>query len=258
MDYKSIYYPESRFGGFTDIDGTIAFYTRVNALLTPDSTILDVGCGRGENINDDNVGIRRNFRNLRGKCKKVIGIDVDYAARNNPFIDEFKLLQNIEWPLANETIDLCLCDNVIEHVKDIDKFFGEIRRVLKPEGYLCLRTPNILSYFGLCSKIIFPKKHPDALSKVQKDRKHQDIFPTFYRCNTKRKLSRKLKEYNFDAYVYGYEAEPSYLSFSRISYALGVWHQRFAPNAAKITLFGFGIKKRLKPIGYKNGDNLSQ
>jgi hypothetical protein len=27
-DYKKIYYPESQVGDFTDIDGTIAFYTR--------------------------------------------------------------------------------------------------------------------------------------------------------------------------------------------------------------------------------------
>jgi hypothetical protein len=24
MDYKVIYYPESKFGGFTDVDGTVA------------------------------------------------------------------------------------------------------------------------------------------------------------------------------------------------------------------------------------------
>jgi len=27
------HYPESRFGGFSDIDGTVTFYSRVNALL---------------------------------------------------------------------------------------------------------------------------------------------------------------------------------------------------------------------------------
>jgi len=27
------FYPESRFGGFTQIDGTVAFYSRVQALV---------------------------------------------------------------------------------------------------------------------------------------------------------------------------------------------------------------------------------
>ena len=45
--YRQIYYPESRFGGFTHVDATINFYSRVHELLTPSSIILDVGCGRG-------------------------------------------------------------------------------------------------------------------------------------------------------------------------------------------------------------------
>lgn len=39
------FYPEARFGGFSDIDGTMAFYLRVNALLGCDSVVLDFGCG---------------------------------------------------------------------------------------------------------------------------------------------------------------------------------------------------------------------
>ena len=42
------FYPETTFGGFTRVDGTMAFYLRVRSLLCPDSVVLDVGCGRGE------------------------------------------------------------------------------------------------------------------------------------------------------------------------------------------------------------------
>ena len=37
------FYPESRFGGFTDIDGTVAFYSRVNALVKPLYVVVDFG-----------------------------------------------------------------------------------------------------------------------------------------------------------------------------------------------------------------------
>lgn len=47
MDNKERFYPEARFGGFTDIDGTIAFFNRVNSLIETSSVVLDVGCGRG-------------------------------------------------------------------------------------------------------------------------------------------------------------------------------------------------------------------
>jgi hypothetical protein len=52
MPYKSRFFPETRFGGFTYVDGTVNFFTRVNALLEPGSVVLDVGCGRGGYVAD--------------------------------------------------------------------------------------------------------------------------------------------------------------------------------------------------------------
>ena len=42
------------------------------------------------------------------------------------------------------------------------------------------------------------------------------------------------------AVVYGYEAEPSYLHFSKLSYGLGVLHQKFAPGFLRPAIFAFG------------------
>ena len=64
MSYKEVFYPECRFGGLTDIDGTIIFYTRVNSLLNPSFTVLDLGCGRGVG-QEDPVEISRKLRTLR-------------------------------------------------------------------------------------------------------------------------------------------------------------------------------------------------
>ena len=40
-DRKSIFYSESRFGGFTDLDGT-ALYLRVNALAASKDVVLEL------------------------------------------------------------------------------------------------------------------------------------------------------------------------------------------------------------------------
>jgi len=61
---RSRFYPESRFGGFSDVDGTVAFYARVQAILTPESVVLDVGCGRGAGLQDDRVEYRRDLLRL--------------------------------------------------------------------------------------------------------------------------------------------------------------------------------------------------
>ncbi|MFU8771779.1 MAG: SAM-dependent methyltransferase, partial [Anaerolineales bacterium] len=89
MDYKSIFYPESRFGGFSNVDGTIAFYQRVNSLIDLETIVIDVGCGRGA-YQDDPIPYRKQLRELRHNCSRVIGIDVDPSAKDNPFVDEFR------------------------------------------------------------------------------------------------------------------------------------------------------------------------
>jgi len=238
-DLKEAHYPETRFGGFTDVDGTVAFYTRVNALLSPESVVLDFGCGRGAH-SDDPVAYRRELRNLSGRAKKVIGIDVDRAAATNPFVDEFRILESDRWPLESCTVDLVLSDCVLEHLPDPRGFFGESRRVLRPGGLLCVRTTNSWSYVGLLSRLVPNRAHARILRHVQDQRKEEDVFPALYRCNSTGKIRRELRVHGFDGVVYGHEAEPSYLSFSRVAYALGVTHQKIAPSCFAPTIFAFG------------------
>jgi len=242
MSYKNDFYPESKFGGFSNIDGTIAFYSRVNALLASSSNVLDVGCGRGIYI-DDLVILRRNLRILKGKARKVIGIDVDPSAKDNPYIDEFLSLDSDRWPVDDESLDLVLCDNVLEHIKDPDLFFKEANRVVRRGGNICIRTPNSWNYIALFSRVIPNKYHSKVTATVQESRKEEDVFPTYYRCNTVAKIRSKLNRYGFENnVVYGYEAEPSYLSFSKFAYWIGVLHQKYAPNIFKATVIAFGSK----------------
>jgi SAM-dependent methyltransferase len=242
--FKERHYPETRFGGFTDVDGTIAFYTRVHSLLTESSIVLDVGSGRGAYA-DDNVPVRKNLRILKGKVARVIGLDVDPAAQSNPFQDEFRLLKNSVWPVEDASIDLCLSDYVLEHIEHPESFFENCRRVLKNGGYLCIRTPNAWSYVAWFSKLVPDRLHSRVLARVQEERKEEDVFPTHYRCNSLPRLRRMLDRYGFEHVVYGYEAEPSYLEFSALAYALGALHQRFAPRFLRPAMHAFARVRKL-------------
>lgn len=237
------FFPESRFGGFTDIDGTVAFYQRIHAMITPETTVLDVGCGRGGGC-EDPIPYRRDLRHLRGKAARVIGIDVDPAATDNPLLDEFHLLEGDRWPLPDDSVDLCISDFVLEHVSDPDRFFQELRRVLRPGGHVCIRTPNLLSYVGLLSHLMPNRLHARVLKRAQPDRQERDIFPTVYRCNTIGSLRRMLRRHAFDAVVYGYEAEPSYLRFSRVAFALGLCYRWLAPGFLRTCLFAYARLSR--------------
>ena len=121
-EYKALFYPESTFGGITDIDGSVAFYCRVNALLQPSFVAVDFGCGRGARQQDDPVVFRRTLCSLRGKVSRVIGIDVDPLGQGNPSLDEFRLMApGHHWPLEDRTVNLIVCDWVIEHLPDPDR-----------------------------------------------------------------------------------------------------------------------------------------
>ncbi|MFV2045063.1 MAG: class I SAM-dependent methyltransferase [Anaerolineales bacterium] len=242
------FYPESRFGGFSDIDGTIAFYNRVNSLLLPSFTVLDVGCGRGA-YGEDPIAYRKNLRILKGKAAKVIGIDVDERAQRNPFINEFHLVDGGLWPIETNTIDLVLCDYVLEHIRAVHEFFGEIHRLLKPGGYICVRTANRWSYFALAARLIPNKWHSKVVSIVQDGRKEEDVFPTVYKCNSIRQLRGIMNDNDFQSVVYGYSAEPAYLSFSRLAYFIGSYSLQFVPGVLKPAIFGFGrLREKRLPM----------
>ncbi len=242
MDYQRLFYPESRFGDFTDVDGTITFYIRVNSLLTPSSVVLDVGCGRGA-YGQNTIDIRRQLRCLRGKCASVIGIDVDTAGESNPYLDEFRLLDDHrQWPVETESVDLCLSDSVLEHVTDPEGFFRECHRVLKVGGHLCIRIPNLLHYLGLASWLIPDKFHDAIVKRSRQSREAQDVFPTVYKCNTIGRMRRMLKRFGFEHCVYGYEAEPAYGSSSFILYTLAVTYKKLAPSRFRACIFTFARK----------------
>jgi SAM-dependent methyltransferase len=235
------FYPESRFGGFTQIDGTVAFYARVQALVRPDSVVIDFGCGRGA-YTDDPVPFRRDLRIFKGKVRRVIGLDASPAGESNPFLDEFHQLSGSHWPLPDESADLLICDNVLEHLPDPDAFFAETRRVLRPGGLACIRTPNRWNYIALLSRLIPNRSHARVLAKAKPGLGEEDVFPTLYRCNSLSALRASLARQGFESVVYGYEAEPSYLSFSKVAYALGVLHQKLAPGFLKPAIFAFARK----------------
>jgi SAM-dependent methyltransferase len=237
-----IFYPESRFAGFTQVDGTIAFYSRVQSLTRRDSILVDFGCGRGAYAGDP-IPFRRDLRIFKGKAKRVIGLDSGSAGAENPFLDEFHCLDTPSWPLEVASADIVLCDNVLEHLPEPQMFFAEAHRVLKPGGVLCIRTPNRWNYIALFSRLLSGRSRAQALSKAKPTLAEEDTFRTYYRCNTLPALRNALSANGFNAVVYGYEAEPTYLSFSKIAYGMGVLHQKVAPGIIKAALFAFGQRK---------------
>lgn len=235
-------YPETEFGGYSRVDGTVEFYSRVQALMPNQCRTLDIGCGRGKHAGDD-CNFRRELSDLRRSGRFVLGIDVDAAGTSNPMIDEFRLMNDVNhWPVEDASIDVAVANSVLEHVSDPSAFFSEAWRVLKPGGHLCIRTYNRWGYVGICARLTPNRLHSKVTSYVQDDRKEQDVFPTVYRCNSPRAVARALRASGFSFVVYTMEAEPSYLSFSPLLYRVGAIMHRWIPSPLRWSILAFARK----------------
>ena len=90
--------------------------------------LLDVGCG--------NKPFLHVFKN---KIKRHIGIDLPSTRHINSEIDAFASGDDI--PFKDNSFDTILTTSVLEHVKEPQKMFNEMYRVLKKGSYLILTTP---------------------------------------------------------------------------------------------------------------------
>ncbi|HEV7344496.1 MAG TPA: methyltransferase domain-containing protein [Devosia sp.] len=228
-------YPEVAAGGFSRVDGTVDFYQRINALVQPDSVVLDVGAGRGQAHHDDPSSYRRSLRNFKGRTRRVIGIDVDPVVMTNPSLDEAHLIVNDKWPVETGSVDVAFSDYTFEHVPDPAAFASEALRVLKPGGWLCARTPNKHGYISIASRLIPESMHGRVLRRAQPDRKEEDVFPTTYLLNTPRDIKGRFSPASWNYYIYTQNAEPAYFGSSAALWriagaALKLTPQRFWPT----------------------------
>jgi ubiquinone/menaquinone biosynthesis C-methylase UbiE len=105
------------------------------ANLQPGEVVLDIGCGTG------------NFEYLFGQEKtEIIGLDyceqmlVRAKKKNNG--SKFIMYNLLDYylPFDNASIDKIISCNAIYNVKDLDKFFADVNRILKIKGEFIFTT----------------------------------------------------------------------------------------------------------------------
>ena len=101
--------------------------------------VLDIGCfiGYGETP-------------IYPQANEIIAIDSDsnaikFARKNRKFQNvKFKDVDARKLPFSNETFDIIIASQVIEHIHpdEVSNFLEEVKRVLKKEGLFFIVTPN--------------------------------------------------------------------------------------------------------------------
>ena len=105
---------------------------------TPGGKALDVGCGNGNYL-----------YSLRELGWQVIGVEPDVKAARFARTElglDVRPVTLEKAGLDSESVDVAFMLHVLEHVPNPLRTLQEIRRVLKPGGYLVIETPNVASW----------------------------------------------------------------------------------------------------------------
>lgn len=125
-------------------------------------SVLDLPCGNGVSLElllqHQALAVGAD---LFPELSRVPGARVVTADLNGPL------------PFPDETFDLVLCQEGIEHVGGQDHVFREFSRILKPEGRLLLTTPN---YSSLKSRMSYLLTESEAYGRIMPPNERDSVW----------------------------------------------------------------------------------
>ena len=108
------------------------------AQLAEGLRVLDAGCGTG-------YGLKLIEE---GGASGVVGVDIaEEAVARAAELNDSELVEVLQadvgaLPFADDTFDLVVCFETLEHLDEQERAIRELRRVLRPAGLLAISSPN--------------------------------------------------------------------------------------------------------------------
>jgi SAM-dependent methyltransferase len=194
---------------------------KVRLYSSPESVVLDLGAGSSNSWP----------HGLRGSVRRLVGIDPSDQIIGNNCVDEAVVGRSEELPFRDDSFDIVLSHNVVEHLANPLSSFREIARVLKPGGVVLLQTPNFYYYAIVASQLTPHWFHRFFVGRLGTRVSVEEVFPTFYRLNTARAVRRLMATCGLQVVELELlSGPPGYLRFSPIAFMLGVFYQRTVEN----------------------------
>jgi ubiquinone/menaquinone biosynthesis C-methylase UbiE len=193
-------------------------------------TILDIGCGHDARVLQ---AIRRQLPDRR-----LIGIDpVAPEVSPDAAIELIRGSASDMSTIADASIDLAYSRSVMEHVEDVAGCYREIARVLKPGGSYVFLTPSRWDYVSIIAQLV-PNRLHGAVVRATEGRPAADVFPTYYRSNSRRAILEAAGRAGFDAVDICYCSQyPAAFMFSESLFRVMSWYhlllERFGPECLR-------------------------
>ncbi|MFI5461611.1 MAG: class I SAM-dependent methyltransferase [Isosphaerales bacterium] len=202
----------------------------VRSMATPDSRVLDLGCGRGGVV-------ELVWRDV----KLAAGLDPDSPSLAEHRAPGMPVIRGVgeRLPFVDSSFDLVVCVWVLEHLEDPKTTFREVRRVLRPGGHFLFLTPN------LRNPLMWLNRLGKALPRLQRrlvprlyGREEADTFPVQYRVNTVRAIREQAGTCGLEVAELRVVPDPTYLALNGFMFRASVLSERLVPKGWGIHLIG--------------------
>jgi SAM-dependent methyltransferase len=165
-------------------------------------------------------------------------VDVEPTVLSNEDLDEAHLIDGIHLPYPDGYFDAVYSDWTMEHVEQPDLLLREVHRVLRPGASYWFKTSNLHHYVTLVSAMTPHRFHVWLLRTAGIRTDRTSTWPTYYRCNTRAKVQALTARAGFSTCEFRMvEPEPTYLTFSRLAFMLGVAYERLVNRSVWLAEF---------------------
>ncbi len=205
------------------------FDVAVQARITSETAVLDLGCGR-------TGGIQRFWRDVR----LAVGIDPDHESLADRKGGMAVLQAGGErLPFADAAFDLVVSVWVIEHLESPEKVFAEVARVTRLGGHFIFLTPNALNPLILGNRVgqVAPWLQHQLVSNIY-GREKGDTFAVRYRANTTARLRSVARETGFRVSELRVIADPTYVAFNALIFRAAMLGERVLPSGLGVHILG--------------------
>jgi ubiquinone/menaquinone biosynthesis C-methylase UbiE len=174
--------------GYFDPD---AWYeATVERLVTKDCSWIDVGGGK--TIFPENRSLSAA---LSQRCNLLVGVDPSDNILVNPYVTE-RIKCTLEQYQSDRCFELATLRMVAEHIQTPEAAVESLGRIVKPGGRVVVYTPNRWSPVSIAAAII-PFSLHSPLTRFLWQTKAEDVFPTVYRMNTRKRLQALFQQGGF-------------------------------------------------------------
>jgi SAM-dependent methyltransferase len=210
------------------------FEQRFREMVRPSDLVLDAGCGNGKY----SAG---KYSDTRGY--KVVGLDNVESVRHNSILDYGVCGDVNALPFGAASFDVVYGRWLVEHLQNPMVALREFHRVLKPGGRLTLFTTNLLHYYGAVARVTPQWFHVWFNCRIRKF-EEANIFPTYYRANTRRTVHRLLRAVGFSSSgieIRLVEGSSSVLGFNFVLHGLGRAYEQMVKRFERLEPFRMNL-----------------